>query len=138
MNIQELVLKLGACLILLFGVVVWLGAHPATVALPAFLGDIIFWPVDGLQTSQTSEAYLLSAISGGIMIGWGIMLWALAGEGMRLAPTFAKRTILTSVSAWFIVDSAGSILAGAPLNVLGNLVFLALLSLPFMTSSNSA
>lgn len=131
MNPQEFVLRLGAALVVVFGVVVWLGSNPATVGLPAFFGDLIFWPLDGFQTSTTQEAHLLSAIGGGILVGWGLMLWALAGEGLRIAPAFTKRTVLTSVWAWFLVDSVGSILAGAPLNLIGNLVFLGLLTLPF-------
>lgn len=131
MQRQEFVLKLGAGLIVIFGGIVWLGSTPVMAAIPAFFGDLIFWPLDGLQMLATDEAHLLSAIGGGVMVGWGTMLWALAGEGMRLAPAFAKRTILTSIWAWFVVDSIGSILAGATLNLAGNLIFLALFTLPF-------
>lgn len=131
MNPQEPLLKLAAGLVVIFGVVVWLGSNPATVAVPAFFGDLIFWPLDGVQTFTTEEAHLLGAIGGGIMVGWGLTLWALAGEGMGLAPSFARRTILTSVWAWFVVDSLGSLLAGAPLNLIGNLLFLGLFTVPF-------
>ncbi|MFN3225664.1 MAG: hypothetical protein ACE360_05375 [Hyphomicrobiales bacterium] len=131
MNPQEFVLKLGAALVVVFGVVIWLGSNPVTADIPAFFGDLIFWPLDGLPTFTAQEAHLLSAIGGGIMVGWGLMLWALAGEGLRVAPAFTRRTILTSVWARFVVDNAGSVLAGAPLNLIGNLVFLGLLTLPF-------
>ena len=38
--------------------------------------------------------------------------------------------ILTSVGIWFVLDSAGSIAAGAPLNVALNTVFLGLYAVP--------
>ena len=64
------------------------------------------------------------------MIGWGLMLWHLAGPIMDLAPRQTRRAILTSVLAWFVADSAGSLAAGAWLNLVGNLVFLILFALP--------
>ena len=131
MNPQEIVLKIGSGLVVFFGVIVWLGSNPATAAIPAMFADLIFWPLDGLQTFASGEARLLSAIAGGVMIGWGLMLWALAGDGLRRMPAFAKRAILTSIWAWFVIDSLGWLLAGAPLNLAGNLVFLALFTLPF-------
>ena len=38
--------------------------------------------------------------------------------------------ILGSVALWFLIDSTGSLAAGAPLNILGNLVFLAMFLWP--------
>lgn len=124
-------LKVAAAFAMVFGGLIWLGAHPATAPVPTFFSDLLFWPLDRVQTGAADEARLLSAICGGVMVGWGLMLWTLAGEGMRVAPALTKRLILTSIWVWFVVDSAGSVLAGAPLNVLGNLVFLALFTLPF-------
>ena len=132
MDLQEKLLKTGAGLVILFGGVIWMGAHPAMAAVPTFFGDLIFWPLDGAQRLTSEGARLLSAIGGGIMVGWGILLWALAGEGMRIAPAFSKRVILLSIWTWFCVDSLGSVLAGAPFNLIGNLVFLGMFTIPFL------
>jgi hypothetical protein len=36
--------------------------------------------------------------------------------------------LFIGAAAWFVVDGAGSVLAGAPLNIVGNLAFLALIA----------
>ena len=41
-----------------------------------------------------------------------------------------RSLILTSIGAWFVIDSAGSILAGAPVNALFNVGFLAMFAVP--------
>ncbi len=70
------------------------------------------------------------AIGGGVMTGWGIMLWMLATRLYPREPALARQLIVTSIVAWFIVDSAGSILSGAPLNALFNVSFLLIFCVP--------
>jgi hypothetical protein len=71
------------------------------------------------------------------MVGWGLMIWQLAGEPLERAPDAVRAIIRNSVLAWFVVDSAGSIAAGAPLNVLPNLAFVALFLLPMRSARAS-
>ena len=92
--------------------------------------DAVIWPVDGLQGALASETRLLLAILGGITFGWGIMIWQLAGAAMERDPELVRTIIRTSILLWFAVDSTGSVLAGATLNVLANCVFLALFLVP--------
>lgn len=127
---RQMFLRAGAGFVIATGLFMALGAHPVTGGPPALVADLIFWPPDGAETLATNEARLLCAIAGGVLAGWGWALWLLAGEGLVRAPDLARRIILGSVALWFVVDSAGSLIAGAPLNILGNLAFLAILTLP--------
>jgi hypothetical protein len=118
-------LKAASALVIGFGVLVALSALPAANGPTMLLADILFWPPDGAQSWLAAETRLVSAIGGGVMVGWGWVLWVLSGEVMARAPDLARRMILQSVGMWFVIDSTGSVAAGAPLNVLGNLAFLA-------------
>jgi hypothetical protein len=131
-------LRIGAGLVIASGVLLASGGYPATAPVLAALADLMIWPFDGVQTMATDEARLLAAIGGGVLVGWGWMLWVLAGEGIDQAPALARRVILTSVGIWFVVDSAGSLAAGAPFNVVGNLVFLGLFVLPMRRAGRAA
>ena len=58
---------------------------------------------------------------------WAAIPRTLLGKGGQ---ALAKRVILTSIIAWFVVDSSGSVLSGAPLNAVFNLSFLAIFCIP--------
>jgi len=123
-------LQAGSAMVVVFGIVIALGAHPSTNGIVVFLADVMIWPLDGAQTGEASEMRFLSAVSGGIMVGWGICLWMLATAGLREAPQLSRRIILLSIGTWFVLDSAGSLVAGVPLNVAGNVLFLLIFILP--------
>lgn len=55
------------------------------------------------------------------MTGWGAMFVGL-GRGWAFG-----RVVAAGGTAWFVVDSAGSVVAGVPLNVIGNVPFLVLM-----------
>lgn len=126
----QLWLKLASCIVIGFGLLIALGAHSALGAPVIFLADLLLWPLDGAETGTARETRLIAGIAGGVMVGWGFMLWGLAGEGMARAPDLSRRLILGSVGIWFVIDGMGSIAAGSPLNVLGNISFLALFLWP--------
>lgn len=88
----------------------------------AIMGDLVFWPVDGLPGAPSEPLErLFTAVAGGLMTGWGAMFVAL-GRGWAVGTAIA-----TGAAAWFVVDSAGSVVAGVPLNVVGNVPSLALM-----------
>ncbi|MCU0911036.1 MAG: hypothetical protein MUE98_06745 [Rhodobacteraceae bacterium] len=124
---QQTWMKAGAAAVIASGVVLALGAHPATAGLTRMVADLVVWPPDGAQVMAAAETRVFAAISGGVLAGWGWALWLLAGEGMARMPDLTRRIWTGSVLVWFALDSAGSLAAGAPVNVLGNLGFLALL-----------
>lgn len=123
-------LRFASATVIGFGLLTALGAHPTTGRAVIFLADLLLWPLDGAETGDAGETRLIAAIAGGVMAGWGWMLWGLTGEGMDRAPELSRRLILGSVALWFLIDSTGSLAAGAPLNILGNLVFLAMFLWP--------
>lgn len=127
-------LKFGSGLTIFFGVLVATAAIPAISGLMQFLADLIFFPLDGLQDVSAPETRLISAIGGGVMFGWGLMMWMLTTRLYPKDPALAGSIIVTSIIAWFVLDSGGSILAGAPLNVVGNISFLLIFCVPVWLS----
>ncbi len=117
-------MKAASALVIGFGVLSVMAAHPAGAEPMRFLIDLLFWPMDGTETLAAPATRLISAIGGGLMVGWGLMLWLVAARLYPREPEIARSIILTSISAWFIFDSAGSIAAGAPLNAVLNIGFL--------------
>lgn len=107
-----------------FGLLVALGAHTATAGLTAWLTDLIFFPLDGAETLVASEARLLAAISGGVMVGWGVTLWLVVTRLLPLNALLGRSMLLWGTLSWFIVDSVGSWAAGAPINVALNSVMM--------------
>ena len=123
-------IRFGAIALILFGVVFSLVTVSA-FAWPtlAFL-DLLQWPAgDGLTLD--SVGLMLCAITGGVSAGFGVVMYLivapLAERGDPLAAQAAP-----AIWVWYIVDSAGSVLAGVPLNALSNTAFLALLITPFL------
>jgi hypothetical protein len=133
-----MLLKVASGIVIGFGVIAVLAALPSTSGVMRFLADLIFWPVDGAQTVSADETRLLSAISGGLMVGWGLLLWLLAARLFPNDPDLGRRLILPSISAWFVVDSLGSIAAGAPFNALFNIAFLPMFFVPLLWSKDPA
>ncbi len=138
MTSEQKALRLAAGAVMIFGLAIALGAHPASGGLTHLLADLILWPMDGAETGAAHEARLLYAIAGGVMAGWGWALWLLAGEGIARAPDLSRRVIRDSVVVWFAVDCAGSLAAGAPLNLAGNLIFLLLFLVPLHRAQRAA
>ena len=127
-------LKIASAVVMGFGILLLLAAHPAMSAPVVLLSDLIFWPIDGTQSVDASETRLLSGILGGVMAGWGILLWMVSTRLYPREPDLARTLILTSIWVWFVVDGIGSTLAGAPLNVLLNVGFLALFVVPLWSA----
>lgn len=123
-------LKATSLFVLFLGLLVALGAHPAT-ALPAtWLTDLVFWPFDGAETLDAPAARVLAAISGGVMVGWGVMLWLVIDRLLPADPRLARLLVIESTLAWFIVDSTGSFMSGATVNVLLNTALMLAIVVP--------
>jgi hypothetical protein len=129
-------LKNAAILVILFGPVVSLAAHPLTAGLNGMFVDMAFWPFNGLPTMEAPATRLFSAIAGGLTMGWGVMIYLVATKLYPKEPQLAGSIILTSVLTWFVTDSIGSAVAGAPANALINLVFLVIFLVPILSATN--
>ena len=123
-------LKTGAAVTIAFGVLIAAAAVPALQAPVALLLDLVYLPLDGAPSTGDSAARILSAISGGVLVGWGLMMWLLATTLYAKEPVVCRKIILTSIISWFVIDSSMSIAAGAFLNAVFNVGFLLVFAVP--------
>lgn len=123
-------LKVAAIVTIGFGLLFAIASHDATDAPVRFLSDIIFWRIGDGVAVLTQENHLADAILGGVMAGWGVMIWMLADRLLPVAPADVKRIVTTSALVWFTVDTAGSIAGGGGFNGVLNLGFLAMFLIP--------
>lgn len=114
-------LKVEAALFVVSGLLVALAARAATQGPALGVLDLLIWPLDGRQAIGSQELRLVSAIGGGVMVGLGATLWALAAVfGGQNGPR-VRAVATIGLLVWYLVDSAASVAAGAPHNVVFNL-----------------
>ncbi len=123
-------LKGAAIVVILFGIVAAAAPVPALSGPTVLLLDLAFWPLDGAQSLTAPESRLLCAVGGGVLVGWGALLFSVAGQVGSIQPAMLRKFVIISISSWFVVDSLGSFAAGAPMNVLFNVGFLLLFIAP--------
>ena len=102
----------------------------------AFL-DLAYQPFDHAQKVTESTALLLNAILGGVLIGFGVMIWMVAEHVYRDNQALGRKIIIISILSWFITDCAGSIIAGAWFNAIINTVLLLTLIAPLFWPSKA-
>ena len=140
MNHQQTVkwLKTASAIVIGFGLLTVVSVLPGISELMRLFLDLAFWPLDGAQNASGGEVALLSAILGGITIGWGVMFWQVSARLYPRDPELARSLILSSIVTWFVIDSTGSVLAGAPFNALYNASFLLLFAVPLRRAERVA
>ena len=119
-------LKVAALIVGSFGPVFFLGTMSATLEPARLTLDILSWPVDGATTFESLDTRFLSAVTGGFLFGWGVMIWCLSAWVYDAAPEAVRRVVLTSLISWFCLDSAGSIASGNTSNAVFNVAVLLL------------
>jgi biotin transporter BioY len=117
-------LKITAIVVASFGPVFFLGTMPATSEPARWTLDMLSWPLDGATTFSDPDARFLSALTGGFLFGWGVMIWCLSTWVHDTAPEGVRRSVLVGLLAWFVLDSAGSVASGNASNVLFNVLVL--------------
>jgi hypothetical protein len=117
-------LKITAIVIGSFGPVFFLGTMTTTLEPARFTLDLLSWPVDGATTYDSPDTRFLSALTGGFLFGWGVMVWCLSVWVYDKAPEAVRKTVLVGVMSWFVLDSSGSIASGNPSNVFFNIIVL--------------
>jgi hypothetical protein len=124
-------LKAASAVVIGFGLLLAAGAWPPLSAPVVLLADLIIRPLDGLQTLAAPETRVFMAISGGVMVGWGVTLWKLADQLLAEHLAAVRSITMTGLYSWFAVDSIGSVMAGVPLNAVANISFVVLFLLVF-------
>jgi hypothetical protein len=121
---HRLWLKVAAIIIGSFGPVFFLGTMAGTLEPARLTLDILSWPIDGATTYSHPDTRFLSALTGGFLLGWGVLVWCLSSWVYDIAPDPVRRSVVTSILAWFILDSAGSLASGNGSNALFNVAVL--------------
>ena len=125
-RVHKFWLKITALVVGSFAPVFFLGTMTATREPARLTLDILSWPVDGATTYASPDTRFLSALTGGFLLGWGVMIWCLSSWVYDAAPEGVRRTVLAGVLAWFVLDGAGSIASGNPSNAVFNVLVLLL------------
>lgn len=110
-----------------FGPVFALGSMLTTAEPARWSLDVLSWPLDGNMTYSDTTTRFLSALTGGFLFGWGIMILALRAWVFDAAPDGVRKAVLGGLLAWFVLDSSGSIASGNASNALINVAVLLLL-----------
>lgn len=126
-------MKVTAVVVGVAAPILFLGQFKETSSLATITLDVLSgkWGHNGLDNNSSR---LLSAILGGITLGWAVNIWSLSGEAYDAHPDAVRRTVLNGLCAWFALDSAGSIASGNPLNAAWNVGVLALAAGPLWWS----
>jgi len=119
-------LKITAIVIGSFGPVFFLGTMEPTLEPARLTLDLLSWPIDGATTYASPDTRFLSALTGGFLLGWGVMIWCLSAWVYDTAPEGVRRSVLVGTLCWFCLDSAGSIASGNASNALFNVAVLLL------------
>jgi hypothetical protein len=128
-------LKFASAIVIGFGLLTALAAWPALNLPTLWLIDLMFLPFDGQQNINGPEPRILSAILGGILVGFGVLQWLVVTKLFAREPVLARHIILTSMWSWFVVDCTASTIAGAPFNAVMNVPFLLLFVVPLWRSN---
>lgn len=113
-------LYLPAWALIGFGLLTAASSIPPLTSVLSFFVDAAFFPLDGQQSGEAAPTRFIAAVGGGITTGWGVTLLVLARGGDL------RQAVLWGAFGWFIPDSIGSVLVGAPMNAVYNLAFLAI------------
>jgi hypothetical protein len=117
-------LKITAIVVGSFGPVFFLGTMLSTSEPARLTLDILSLPIDHAQNYEATTTRFLSALTGGFLFGWGTMIWCLSAWVYDKAPEPTRKTVLISLLAWFLLDSAGSIASHNAPNVFFNVLVL--------------
>ncbi len=107
-----------------FGPIFFLGTMASTAEPARLTLDLLSWPIDGAQSYADPTLRFLSALTGGFLFGWGVMIFCLRQWVYDAAPEGVRRAVLVGLLAWFLLDSAGSAASGNASNVLFNVLVL--------------
>ena len=140
LNTRIAVLKFAAAALLIVPGAIMIAAliSPLMSWVEAFL-DLAHQPLDRGQQVEGDAARLLNAILGGVLIGFGVMIWLVADRVYRQDEGLGRSLIVIPLISWFVFDGAGSVLAGAWFNLVLNTGFLIMFLAPlFWPASKKA
>lgn len=123
-------MKITLIISALFALFMFASLFTGLRSVMGFFLDLVHMPLDGAQSLSRDTEEVLTAISAGLFAGFCVALWQITTHVYAKDPTLGRRMILSSVICWYVVDSAGSLAAGAWMNVILNSGFLLALVAP--------
>lgn len=117
-------LKVTALTVGAFGPLFSLGTMPSTAEPIRLTLDILSLPIDGLQNFEAPTTRFLTALTGGFLFGFGVLIWCLSAWVYDKAPEEVRKSVVVSLLSWFVLDSAGSIASGNASNAIFNVIIL--------------
>ncbi len=114
---HKLWLKVTAVIIGSFAPVFFLGSMRATSDVPRVILSLLTLNAQNFDASTTR---FVSAIGGGLLLGWGVMVWCLQAYVYDACPEGVRRSVVIGATLWYVLDSVGSVLSGNPVNALTN------------------
>ncbi|MBO9464744.1 hypothetical protein J7443_05850 [Tropicibacter sp. R15_0] len=130
MTLEQKRLRFGAGVIVGFGMLTWVALVFGVSSPLVLLLDLVTLGGDGAETLGKTPGQMLGAIMAGLCVGLGVIIWVMAGAHLVRMPHETRTALLAMIWSWYLVDSSGSILVGAPVNALANLTFLVLVVWP--------
>lgn len=106
------------------------GAFPGFEGMSILMHDLLDFPLDGKTGPYSEEARWFSAIGGGVFASLCVVMALVFAPAIENGDRRVTRAAIISIMVWFVIDSAGSISAGAPANAAFNVLFLAMLMAP--------
>ena len=127
-------LTLWAAFVTVFGVVLALGAFPATDGIARALFTLFGSP---LPQPMDADLRFCLGLMGAVTMGWGLsyaVLFAAIARVPRDAAAKLWRMTLAASAVWFVVDSTISIATRIPLNAVSNTALMIALLVPLLAS----
>ena len=124
------VIKSSSIMTVATGLISVLASSPTTQGPWLFLLDLLDWPLDGAPSTFAKESLVLNAVLGGVMIGWGVLMFVVCDELHKSSRLV--RGMMVSLLCWFIADSTGSFVSGVYGNIVLNVMFLVMFMVPLL------
>lgn len=130
LTVSGIVMMAGLCFAIVF-------PYFLPQAIEPFFTEITGGTFADLTQTEIGFHNLLSAVIGGTMFGWGLMIAMMSYRLMKVHDDWIWSVIATSVIAWYLLDTLGSALVGSSLNILLNTSIL-ILALPPLIANRQA
>jgi hypothetical protein len=109
-----------------FGPVFSLATRLSTSGPARWTLDFLNGPGGNRQSYEPVTARFLTALTGGFLLGWGVMIFCLRAWAYDHAPEGVRKSVVAGLLAWFVLDSTGSFASGNAWNVFFNVIVLLL------------
>ena len=109
-----------------FGPVFTLATKQSSSGIANWTLDLLNGPGGVPVSFAAGTTRFLTALTGGFLLGWGVMILGLRAWAYDAAPEGVRRSIVVGLCAWFVADSAGSIASGNAWNAVFNIAVLVL------------